>query len=189
MSEAAIAAAVLVIDAQESFRHRPYFVDDDLPRYLAAQNRLIAGAAAAGAKIAQILHVEEDGPFAKASGHVRALEGLRIAPDATFEKHRHSALIGSGLDVWLIRNGVRRVLVSGIRTEQCCETTTRHASDMGWDVDFVSEATLTFPMIGADGRRWSADDIRARTELALDGRFAAVLGVDAALARLRAGSL
>ncbi|XLM22660.1 isochorismatase family protein, partial [Chromobacterium piscinae] len=31
--------------------------------------------------------------------------------------------------------------ISGIRTEQCCETTARVASDLGYEVDFVSEAT------------------------------------------------
>ncbi len=58
---------------------------------------------------------------------------------------------GTGLDIWLTRNGINRLIISGIRTEQCCETTTRHASDLGWSVDFVSEAPYTFPMQHADG--------------------------------------
>ena len=32
---------LIVIDAQESLRHRPYFRPDDVPAYLAAQNALI----------------------------------------------------------------------------------------------------------------------------------------------------
>ena len=39
---------LLVIDVQESFRHRPYFTGHDLPAYLAAQNALIAGCQARG---------------------------------------------------------------------------------------------------------------------------------------------
>ncbi len=105
-----------------------------------------------------------------------------IEPDAIFRKRRHSALIGSGLDVWLVRNGIRRILVSGIRTEQCCETTTRHASDLGYMVDFVSEATLTFPMTDASGRQWSAAEIRDRSELVLADRFARIATVEQALA-------
>ena len=108
-----------------------------------------------------------NGAYWLASGHVRTLEPLRIAPDAVFHKRRHSALVGSGLDVWLTRTGIRRLIVSGIRTEQCCETTTRHASDLGYAVDYVGEATLTFAMTDADGRLWSAEEIRARTELVL----------------------
>ena len=70
----------------------------------------------------------------------------------------------------------------GIRTEQCCETTTRHASDIGYRVDYVSAATLTFEMIARDGRRYAPDEIKARTELVLDGRFARIASVEQALA-------
>jgi len=36
-------------------------------------------------------------------------------------------------------------------------------------------------MIGADGREWSAAEIRARTELVLAGRFARIATVEQAL--------
>ena len=113
---------------------------------------------------------------------MRSLSPLSIAPDAVFHKRKHSALVGTGLDIWLFQNGIRRVIVSGIRTEQCCETTTRHASDIGHAVDFVSEATLTFAMTDARGRTWSADEIKSRSELVLDQRFARVATVEQALA-------
>ncbi|WBV42097.1 isochorismatase family protein [Pseudoroseomonas cervicalis] len=174
--------ALLVIDAQESFRHRPYFREDDLPAYLDRQQALVDGAAARGLPVLQVFHVEEQGPFSEASGHVRSLAPLRLAPDAVFRKRRHSALVNSGLDVWLNARGIHRLIVSGIRTEQCCETTTRHASDLGYAVDYVAEATLTFPMTDAAGRVWSAAEIRARTELVLAGRFARIATVEQALA-------
>jgi len=109
------------------------------------------------------------------------MAGLDLRPTAVFHKRSHSALVGSGLDVWLVRNGIRRLIVSGIRTEQCCETTTRHASDAGYKVDYVTEATLTFPMTDRKGRVWSPDEIRAATELVLDGRFARIASVAEAL--------
>lgn len=176
-------AALIVVDAQESFRHRPYFREDGALAYIERQQALIDGAKAAGVPIVQVFHVMDDGPFSKASGFVKTLAPLRIEPDAVFEKRRHSALVGSGLDVWLIGNGVRRLIVSGIRTEQCCETTTRHASDLGFSVDFVGEATLTFPMTDAAGREWSAAEIRARTELVLADRFARIATAEQALAK------
>ncbi|WP_416796511.1 isochorismatase family protein [Ciceribacter azotifigens] len=176
--------ALIVIDVQESFRHRPYFREKGLAAYIARQQALIDGARAAGVPVVQIFHVEDEGPFSQASGNVMTLKPLRIEPDAIFCKRRHSALVGSGLDVWLIRNGIRKVMISGIRTEQCCETTARHASDLGYAVDYVSEATLTFPMTDAGGREWSAEEIRARTELVLAGRFARIVTVQEALAGL-----
>jgi nicotinamidase-related amidase len=173
--------ALLVIDAQESFRHRPYFVGDDVPGFVGRLQALVDGAASAGIPVVQIFHVEPSGPFSLASGNVRTLAPLAIEPAATFHKQRHSALVGSGLDVWLVEHGIRRLIVSGIRTEQCCETTTRHASDLGYEVDYVGEATLTFPMEDAAGRVWSAAEIRARTELVLSERFARIASVEQAL--------
>jgi len=174
--------ALIVVDAQESFRQRPYWSDADAPAFLAKQQALIDGARARGIPVVQVFHVEDEGAFSLASGFVKTMAGLSITPDAVFHKHCHSALVGSGLDVWLVRHGIRRVIVSGIRTEQCCETTTRHASDLGYAVDYVGEATLTFAMTGRDGRRWTPAEIRARTELVLDGRFARIATVEEALA-------
>ena len=174
--------ALIVVDAQESFRHRDYWDDTDVAAYIHRQQALVDGARARGIAVVQVFHVEPEGVFSLASGHVRTLAPLVIAPDVVFHKTRHSALVGSGLDVWLTTHGIRRLIVSGIRTEQCCETTTRHASDLGYAVDYVGEATLTFAMTDRNGRRWSAQDIRARTELVLAGRFARIASVDEALA-------
>ena len=174
--------ALIVIDAQESFRHRPYWTDADYPRFIARLRALVDGAKARHIPVVQIFHVEETGAFSLASGHVVPLSELELQPNAVFHKHRHSALIGSGLAVWLVEQGIRRVIVSGIRSEQCCETTTRHASDSGYEVDYVTEATLTFPMTDAKGRQWSPAEIKARTELVLDGRFARIATVEEALA-------
>src|SRR5215468_2888266 len=174
--------ALLVIDVQESFRHRPYWSDVDVPSFLDRLQQLIDGAKARKIPVVQIFHVEESGVFSLQSGHVVPLEGISIEHEAVFHKRSHSALIGSGLDVWLVQHGIRRVIVSGIRTEQCCETTTRHASDCGYQVDYVTDATLTFPMTDRHGRKWSPDDIKARTELVLDGRFARIVSVEEALA-------
>ena len=175
-------AALLVIDAQESFRQRPYWSDRDFPTFLDRLQALIDRARVGDIPVVQIFHVEASGAFSLASGFVRVIEGLSITPDAVFHKRSHSALVGSGLDVWLVQHGIQRLIVSGIRTEQCCETTTRHGSDIGYQVDYVTEATLTFPMTDRRGRLWSTEEIRARTELVLDGRFARIVTVEEALA-------
>ncbi|MBL8300122.1 MAG: isochorismatase family protein [Rhodanobacteraceae bacterium] len=174
--------ALVVIDAQESFRQRPYWSDADSAAYFDRQQALIDGARRARIPLVQILHVEPEGAFSLQSGWVKTLAPLRVEADVVLHKTRHSALVGSGLDVWLVEHGIRRLLISGIRTEQCCETTARHASDLGYAVDYVSEATLTFAMRDAAGREWSAAEIKARTELVLDQRFARIVSVEQALA-------
>jgi nicotinamidase-related amidase len=177
--------ALIVVDAQESFRHRPYWSDSDVPLFQEKLQKLIDGAKAQGIPVLQVFHVEENGVFSLASGHVKTMNGISISPDSIFHKRSHSALVGSGLDVWLVQHGIRCLIVSGIRTEQCCETTTRHASDMGFAVDYVSEATLTFPIADRHGRTWSAEEIKSRTELVLHERFAQIVTVDEALAKER----
>ena len=155
---------------------------------MAAQNTLIDGCVARGIPVVRILHSDgpetQDNPFSHTNGHVRPMAELSVFdPAASFLKHRHSALVGTGLDVWLTENGIRRLIVSGIRTEQCCETTTRHASDLGWEVDYVPEATLTFDMTQPDGSPLTAAEIKARTVTVLQGRFCTITSVDEALAR------
>ena len=109
-------SCLIVIDAQQSFRHRSYFTERDLAPYLAAQNALIRDCVAAGVPIVRVLHVdgpeEATNPFARASGNVRPLEGLAdFEAAAHFVKHRHSALVGTGLDVWLTRHGISRLTI------------------------------------------------------------------------------
>lgn len=179
---------LIVIDVQESFCHRPYYVARAAEAYLARQNALIAGCAERGIPIVRVLHTDgpaqAENPFALESGHVVPMRGLsEFTPAASFLKRRHSALVGTGLDVWLIEQGIGRLIISGIRTEQCCETTTRHASDLGWTVDYVTEATLTFDMVQSDGSPLSAADITTRTATVLNGRFATVCTVEDVLAR------
>jgi nicotinamidase-related amidase len=176
--------ALLLIDVQQSFVHRPYWSAADVPAFLDKTNALIAGAVAHGIPIVRIFHTEGDAEFSVASGHVRALDGLApFEAAATFEKHRHSALVGTGLAVWLHQRGIQRLIVCGIRTEQCCETTARHASDEGWAVDYVTEATLTFDMTTPSGERLTAAQIRERTATVLAGRFATLCTASEALQR------
>ncbi len=182
---------LIVIDAQESFRHRPYYAAQDMPAYLAAQNALIAGCVARGVPVVRILHVDgpaaADNAYALESGYVRPIEGLaNFAAAATFHKSRHSALVGTGLDVWLRQNQIGKIIVSGIRTEQCCETTARHASDMGYAVDYVMDATLTWDMQQPDGTTLNAADIKMRTATVLQDRFANICSVQTALAQTAA---
>lgn len=180
--------ALLLIDVQESFRARPYWSDADAPAFLARANALLAGAAQAGVPVVQVFHTDgpntADNAFSPASGLVRPLAGLApFDPVLVVHKHRHSALVGTGLSVWLHQHGIRRLIVAGIRTEQCCETTARHASDEGWEVDYVTEATLTFDMATPGGATLTAAQIRERTETVLAGRFATICTVDQALQR------
>jgi len=182
-----MSTALLVIDAQQSFLHRPYFDPKPLPDFLRKTQALIDRAERAGVPVLQVFHVENENPanpFSFASGYVKPLSDLRLKATDVFYKSVHSAMFasnaeGQNVDYWLRTRGVDRLIISGIRTEQCCETTTRHASDLGYKVSFAVDATLTFPMVSESGRTFSVDDLRERTALVLSGRFADVTNAEA----------
>jgi nicotinamidase-related amidase len=180
---AARRSALVIIDVQESFRHTPDWSEDDLPAFRESILRLERGAREAGVPVVHVFHIGKGHPFTLASGFVKPLDWLPGSPDAVFEKHTHNAFTDTGLDLWLRRQGIERLVITGIRTEQCCETTTRVASDIGYAVDYVTEATLTFPMTHAgSGRVYSSAEIKAHTELVLQGRFARIATADDVLA-------
>jgi nicotinamidase-related amidase len=186
--ESPMQTALLLIDVQESFPQRPYWSQTGADVFLKHVNALVDGAQARGIPIVRVFHTDgpqtPDNPFAHGSPFIRPLAGLAPFEAAlTVEKHRHSALVGTPLGQWLIAKGIRRVIVAGIRTEQCCETTTRHASDEGWEVDYVGDAMLTFDMTTPSGKTLTAAEIRERTETVLVNRFATLATVDEALAR------
>ena len=177
--------ALLVVDAQESFRHRPYWDNSDASEFVRNMQTLIDGCVSRKVPVVQIFHTEDEGAFALSSGWVTTLEPIRIEPEVIFHKRYHSAFAGTPLAAWLNERGIRNLIVSGIRTEQCCETTTRHASDSGFQVDYAIDATLTFRMQHPrDGRTVTPAEIKDRTELVLAGRFANVLNTQEVLAKL-----
>ncbi|WP_114192894.1 isochorismatase family protein [Edaphovirga cremea] len=179
-------SALLVIDVQHSFEQKDFWQEDDLPEFQQALTRLIAGCQQRDVAIVDVFHVAAEGPFSLASGYVKRLPFLQHEADLSVQKRVHNALTDSGLEQWLRERDITHLIISGMRTEQCCETTTRVASDLGYDVTFVTEATLTFPMTHPDGQTLSADQIKHRTELVLVNRFADITDVKGALAKLDA---
>ena len=133
--------ALLVVDVQQSFLRRDYWREDDVPAFRAQLLDLVEGCRSRGVPVVHVFHAAPGGggPFDPASGLVRAMDWLPPAPAAVFVKWVHSAMFAEGLSEWLVERGVRRLIVCGIRSEQCCETTTRHASDLGYQVDYVTQ--------------------------------------------------
>ena len=173
--------ALLVIDAQESFRQRP----DDWaatanPQVLANIARLVGHARSVGDVVAWVTHAEPGtgGVFDPARGFVRVVSELEpLETEVRVTKTSINAFTTTDLHQQLSQRGVRRVVICGIRTEQCCETTARLASDLGFDVEFVTDATTTSGI--AAGETYAAvtgDDLMRRTESVLAARgFATIV--------------
>lgn len=166
--------ALLVIDVQESFRARSGWADMHNPDIVKPVTRLVDAARAHGDLVVWVLHSEpgSDTVFDPVQGHVRLLDELdRHDDEPLVVKTSINAFTTTNLQQQLVQNAVREVVICGIRTEQCCETTARVASDLGFDVTFVTEATTTS---GVDGL--SAEQIIERTERVLSAReFAQIM--------------
>lgn len=185
--------ALIVIDVQQSFLQNPLWAASSNPGIVGQVNRLVAHARDEDDLVVWVLHSEPGtgGAFDPAVGHVRLMEGLEpIDGEPVLTKTAHNAFTTTNLQQLLTSRGVTELVISGIRTEQCVETTTRLASDLGYEVTFVTDATATTPRehwdapagrsveeILADPRTLQTDDIITRTEYALAGRFARVTTV------------
>ena len=176
-------SVLLVIDAQQSFYQRGYAESAYAPAFEQALNQLITGCQQKNVPIVDVFHIEYDGPFSLDSGLVRRLPFLQHRAALSVQKRVHNALTDSGLHQWLQQQGIRHVIISGIRSEQCCETTARVASDLGYQVSYITEATMTFPM-QHKGITLNEDEIKHRTECMLINRFAAIRRVEQCLQEL-----
>ena len=166
--------ALLVIDIQDSFKIDPArWAKRSNPRFEENVTKLIATFREAGEPVVFVLHNDSDPGFRPGDPEVRLMSFLdRRDSEPLIVKNTRNAFTSTDLQQRLEAMGVTRVAVCGISTEQCCETTTRVAADLGYEVDFVTEATLTFP-IG----NLSTDAIIERTEAVLRGRFARIVTV------------
>jgi isochorismate hydrolase len=63
--------------------------------------------------------------------------------DIIFRKNRYSAFIGTNLDQILKEKNIDTLVITGIMTHLCCESTARDAFMRDYDVYFVVDATAT----------------------------------------------
>lgn len=71
----------------------------------------------------------------------------QLAPrpgDLVIDKNASSAFNGSAIDQLLRNMGVETLVVTGMATDMCVETTSRDAADRGYNVVVVEDATATF---------------------------------------------
>ncbi|XP_031249966.1 nicotinamidase 2-like [Pistacia vera] len=69
--------------------------------------------------------------------------GRLAGVDEVIEKNTYSALANTRLHERLVEMGVQEVIVSGVMTNLCCETTAREAFVRGYRVFFSTDATAT----------------------------------------------
>jgi nicotinamidase-related amidase len=181
-------SALLVVDAQDSFKLGPRWDRRNNHDFEKNVARLIDAYREAKLPVIYFLHSDEDEGFATSHPLYKLMDFIHPRPDEpVLHKTTRNAFTSTALSPVLLEKGVRRLAITGISMEQCCETTARVAADLGYAVDFVTEATLTFPIPNHDkpGEELAVEAIRERTEYALRRRFARITTVAELAAELK----
>jgi nicotinamidase-related amidase len=178
-------SALLVIDAQDSFKSTDRWEKRSNKEFEKNVARLVDLYRQHGLPVIYFLHSDGDPGFETTSPFYKLMDFLSPrGSEPVIHKVTRNVFTSTGLPALLMEKDVRRVVITGIQMEQCCETSARVAADLGFAVDFITEATMTFPIPNHDrpGEELGVEAIRERTEYALRRRFARI-GTVAAVAK------
>jgi nicotinamidase-related amidase len=181
-------SVLLVIDVQDTFKaDATRWSRRNNPKFESNVSALISAYREAGEPIIFFLHQDSDPGWGPGPNY-RLMDFLDVRPDdVVLHKTTRSCFTSTDLQRRLNSLSAPRLVITGIQTEQCCETTTRDGGDLGYEVDFVTEATLTFPIQHwAGGPELSPELTTERTEYALARRFARIRTVNEVVADLPA---
>jgi nicotinamidase-related amidase len=175
--------ALLVIDMQRGFDDLEFWGPTANPECEANVAALVEAWTSSGEPIVVVRHdsVSAGSPLHPNSSGNALVDVVAEAPAALqISKAVNSAFYGDqDLHAWLTEQGIGEVVLCGIQTNMCVETTARMAGNLGYDTTVVLDATRTFdlsaeiPGVGLVTR--TAAELMAATALVLqEGGFARI---------------
>ena len=121
------------------------------------------------------MSVEPDSPLRpELPGNALKPEALPHPGEPLFKKNVNSAFIGTGLEQHLRSAEITSLVLAGLTTDHCVSSTARMASDLGFRVTVVSDATATHERPGPGGEMISAEEMHRAALASLQGEFAEV---------------
>ncbi|MFZ0493931.1 MAG: cysteine hydrolase family protein [Acidimicrobiia bacterium] len=170
-------AALIVIDVQRGFEDPAFGVRSN-PACEENVASLITAWRSKGRPLVFVRHdsLEEGSSLAPGAPGNAFKAAVTGDPDLLVSKSVHSAFYGRpNLDSWLQERRIDKVVICGVQTNVCCETTARMASDLGYDTLFVIDATYTFDTAGPDGVLVAGADLMRATAASLHDEFATIV--------------
>src|SRR5262245_38975688 len=139
------ATALLVIDVQVALVQGDDGPAHEGERMLTNINRLLAGARAAGAPVIYVQHDGDAGGRLEASTPGWAIHPTiaPIAGELVIRKRASDSFYQTSLQHDLRALGIQHLVITGMRTEMCVDTTSRRAISLGYDVTLVGDAHAT----------------------------------------------
>ncbi|MDR4985568.1 cysteine hydrolase family protein [Bacillus cereus] len=170
--------ALIIIDVQKAFQ-LPYwgernnlFAEENMKSLLEEWRRRKR-------PVFHIQHVNKEdvqSMFYQQAETVNFKEEVKPLPDEVIiQKPVNSAFIGTNLEEQLRAKQCNTVVIVGLTTNHCVETTTRMAGNLGFTTYLVSDATATFNRKGPDGVEYSAEAIHNMTLVNLHEEFATIV--------------
>lgn len=182
-----VGTALVVVDVQSGFDD-PAWGRRNNPGCDANIDRLVRAFAESGRPLVYVRHDSRDpsSPLHPCSpGNALKPYLLEHRPALLVTKSVNSSFHGSpDLNAWLTEAGVTGVVIVGITTNHCCETTARVGGNLGYTVHFVLDATHTFDRESPDGTLMTADELSRATATNLHREFATVVTTDDVLTAL-----
>jgi nicotinamidase-related amidase len=170
-----VSTGLVVIDLQRAM-FEAGFTPHDGEGLLERVSALIARARRDGVPV---IYVQHDGGAGDPLQH--GLPGWEIHPaiapepgELVVEKTRCSAFYRTRFDELLKQAGIDRLVVAGMQTEYCVDTTCRAAADLGYEVVLVEDGHSTY-----DSEALPAAKIVAHHNQTLSGSFVALAKSDA----------
>jgi nicotinamidase-related amidase len=155
-------AVLLIIDAQEA---------GDAPRSGAGpdvETNIAALVAAWRTEGLPLVHVGRQ----PAGSPLGPLEG-----EILIERNATSAFVGSDLEARLDELGATTLVVCGTLATHALEASTRHASDLGYQLFVVADACRAADAVDLRGRLWPAEEVGALALASLKGETATIVDV------------
>jgi nicotinamidase-related amidase len=179
-------AALVVVDVQQGFldpvwgrRNNPS-CDDNI-------RALVEHWASTGRPLVFVRHdsTSPGSPLFPGTRGNQLKDYMSAEPDLLVTKSVNSSFHGSpDLHAWLHQQGIGAIVICGITTNHCCETTARVGGNLGYEVYFALDATHTFDRTGPDGTALTADELARATATNLHGEFATVVSTADVLGRI-----
>ncbi|GHD16641.1 cysteine hydrolase family protein [Tianweitania populi] len=180
--------ALILVDVQQAFvQWEAQGLRRNNPDAVSNIAKLLTAFRARGMPVFHIRHAstEADSALRPDRPGFEPIEVAREHPgEAVIVKHVNASFIGTDLEEQLRDGGIKTLVIAGITTNHCVETTTRMGGNLGFDARLVSDAYYTFDRIGFDGAPESAETIHAMTLSNLSGEFATIETTDTVLAAL-----
>jgi nicotinamidase-related amidase len=179
-------SALVVVDVQQAFDDAGYWGPRNNPACEDNVGALIAHWREQGGPLVYVRHdsTEDVSPLRPDNPGNAFKDVVSGEPDVLIAKHTNSCFYGRpDLDAWLRERDIGAIVLCGITTNHCCETTARMGGNLGYDVTFVLDATHTFDRTGPDGSTLTADELARATATNLHGEFATVASTAEVLTR------